>query len=55
MNLFLYSMKRYDILMQDYNDDLCSSNPTRPYQHDLTIGEFLNPLYANSQPPEPRQ
>ena len=30
VNPFLDSMKRYDILMQDYNDDLCSSNPTRP-------------------------
>ena len=48
-------MKPYDILMGDYNDDIWSPNPTRPWQHALATGEFLDPLHANKQPPEPRQ
>ena len=48
VDLFLESMKPYNILMGDYNDDIWSPNPTR------TTGEFLDPLHANSQPPEPR-
>ena len=55
VDLFLDSMKPYNILMGDYNDNIWSPNPTRPWQRDLTNGEFLDPLHANSQPPEPRQ
>ena len=33
--------------------DMWSSNPTRPCQHDLTSGEFLDPLHVNTQPPNP--
>ena len=36
VDLFLDSMNPYDQLMGPYNDDLWSSNPTRPWYHDLT-------------------
>ena len=53
LDLFLETMKPHDILMGDYYDDPSSPNPARPWQH-LTSGEFLDPLHANTQPPEPR-
>ena len=41
--------------MGDYNDEMWSSNPTRPWQEDLANSVFLDPLHASSQPPDPRQ
>ena len=41
--------------MGDYNDDMWSSDPTRPWQQDLANAVLLDPLHASSQPPEPRQ
>ena len=32
VDLFLQSLQPYDIIMGDYNDDLCSSSLTRPWQ-----------------------
>ena len=55
VDLFLQSLRPYDIIMGDYNDDIWSSDPTRPWQHDLADGVLLDPLHASSQPPEPRQ
>ena len=55
VDLFLQSLQPDDIVMGDYNDDIWSSNPTRPWQEDLANGVFLDPLHASSQPPEPRQ
>ena len=55
VDLFLQSLGPYDIVMGDYNDDIWSPNPTRPWQEDLANRVFLNPLHASSQPPEPRQ
>ena len=52
---FLQYMRPYDIVMGDYNDDIWSPNPTRPWQVDLANGVFLDPLHASSKPPEPRQ
>ena len=40
---------------EGYNDDIWSSNPTRPWQHNLANSVFLDPLHASSQPPDPRQ
>ena len=55
VDLFLQSLRPYDIIMGDYNDDIWSSNPTRPWQEDLANGVFLDPLHASSRPPDPRQ
>ena len=55
VDLFLQSLQPYDIVMGDYNDDIWSSNPTRPWQEDLANRVFLDPLQVSSQPPEPRQ
>ena len=55
VNLFLQSLWPYDIRMGDYNHDIWSSDPARPWQHDLANSGFLDPLHANSQPTEPRQ
>ena len=55
VDLFVQSLQPYDIVMGDYNDDIWSSNPTRPWREDLCNGVFLDPLHASSQPPEPRQ
>ena len=55
VDLFLQSLRPYDIIMGDYNDDIWSPNPTRPWQQDLANGVFLDPLHASSQPPDPRQ
>ena len=55
VDLFLQSLRPYDIIMGDYNDDMWSPNPTRPWQEDLANGVFLDPLHASSQPPDPRQ
>ena len=52
---FLQSPKPYDIIMGDYNDDIWSPNPTRPWQEDLANGVFLDQLHTSSQPPEPGQ
>ena len=53
--LFLHPLKPYNIMMGDYNDDIWSSDPTRPWQQDLANGVLLDPLHASSQPPEPRR
>ena len=53
VDLFLQSLQPYDIIMGDYNDDIWSSNPTRPWQEDLANSVFLDPLHASSQPPDP--
>ena len=55
VDLFLHTLQPYDIIMGDYNDDIWSSDPTRPWQHDLANSTFLDPLHASSQPPDPRQ
>ena len=55
VDLFLQSLRPYDIIMGDYNDDIWSPNPTRPWQEDLANGVFLDPLHASGQPPDPRQ
>ena len=55
VDLFVQSLQPYDIIMGDYNDDIWSSNPTRPWQKDLANSVFLDPLHASSQPPDPRQ
>ena len=41
--------------MGDYSDEICSPDPTHPWQQDLATGELLNPLHTNNQPPKPRQ
>ena len=53
VDLFLQSLQSYDDIMGDYNDDVWSSNPTRPWQHDLASSVFLDLLHASSQPPTP--
>ena len=55
VDLFLQSLQPYDMRMGDYNDDIWSSNPTRPWHEDLANGVFLDPLHASSQPPDPPQ
>ena len=35
VDLFLQSLQPYDGIMWDYNDDIWSSDPTRPWQQDL--------------------
>ena len=55
VDLFLQSLQPYDIIMGDYNDDIWSADPTRPWQQDLANSVFLDPLHASSQPPEHRQ
>ena len=55
VDLFLQTMRPYDILIGDFNDDIWSPNPTRPWQQDLASGELLDPLHAINQPPEPPQ
>ena len=55
VDLFLQSLHPYDIIMGDYNDDIWSSKPTRPWQEGLANSVFLDPLHASSQPPDPRQ
>ena len=53
VDLFLQSLQPYDIIMVDYNDDIWSSNPTRPWQENLANNVFLDPLHASSQPRDP--
>ena len=55
VDLFLQTLKPYDIIMGDYNDHIWSSNPKRPWQQDLANSVLLDPLHASTQPPEPRQ
>ena len=55
VDLFLQTLKPYDIIMGYYHDDIWSPDPTRPWQQDLANGELLDPLHANKQPLEPRQ
>ena len=55
VDLFLRTVKPYNIIMGYYNDNTWSPDPTRPWQQDLASGELLDPLHANNQPPEPRQ
>ena len=47
VDLFLQSLRPYDIIMGDYNDDIWSPNPTRPWQEDLASGVFLDPLHGS--------
>ena len=37
----LWSLRPYDIIMGDYNDDIWSPNPTRPWQEDLASGVWI--------------
>ena len=55
VDLFLQTLKPYDIIMGDYNDDIWLPDPTRPWQQDLANGELLDPVHASNQPLEPRQ
>ena len=55
VDLFLQTLKPYDIIIGDYNDNIWSPNLTRSWQQDLANGVLLDPLHASSQPPEPQQ
>ena len=55
VDLFSQTLKPYDIIMGDYNEDIWSSDPTRPWQHNLANAELLDPLHASNRPPDPRQ
>ena len=52
---FIQSIKPYDIIMGDFNDNIWASPPTRPWQKGLNNAELLDPLLATSHNPEASQ
>ena len=55
VDLFLQTLKPYDIIIGDYKDNIWSSDAARPWQQDLANGVLLDPLHASSQPAEPQR
>ena len=43
VDLLLQSLQPYDVILGDYNDDIWSAYPTRPWQQDLANSVFLDP------------